>query len=786
MSGCAQFLAKLEANPSLEGHLSVRHGFLSPERPVEHLPSEYEVWDEMGRALPELFFSNRTQAIMAAMPVLSAREEGLPDQCLTRASMLLSALAHAYWRFGADTFYVERTTQVPTALPPSILSPWQEVSRRLGRVTPERPFQTFYDLFLQNYRLAPGVAEGSPALIQNIELMVPTFGNETERIFYGAFVEMHSHFAPVVGSLCALEDAVREDRPDDVAAELATIARCFQLATTVWAKIGPRPGAPFFCDPLVWAKTVAILGVPPALCPQGGTSGACAPIIYLMDTLLGRRRYETYYGQYVQNDASPMVPRSIHGFARCVYDIGLVDYVAARRATASGDVLSDAVRAVLDAYVGPLGWLGRHASKAFNYLCVSTITGRNASVSGHERYFSRQTWERAAQNLDASRGERFETEAKDPDIEPPPASSTWARPTPLAAAPPALPVSHDVAAQPPPSHSAAREPSAATTADASAARCPFHARAASEPRACPFSSGVSSSAPSPVASSQRALPTEPALREVTRSELSRHVDDGNLWIAIDGFVYDVSEYSKRHPGGPAILFAYAGRDVSGAFWQQNGHQSDIVRAMLAKFRVGRMVRVTDAESDPPSARGIHTYMLTLLRGRQAAYLQYAHTLGGDPRMKMLSDEHGHLQLWCDVLPSALEHLAPGLIKRLTSSKKARSVIERAQWLSTCCDLRDTSSPTLRCAMARRCASLRKNDLRLLDHLLDLARATVERMERGASPDALLEPLVLAVSLGIARYFDLMAQECDVLVRAVVESIPGRLLRLDLERLSAAG
>src|SRR5687768_9354287 len=77
MSGCAQFLAKLEANPSLEGHLSVRHGFLTPERAPDHLPSEYEPWDDMGRALPELFFSNRTQPILAAMPVLSAAEDGL-------------------------------------------------------------------------------------------------------------------------------------------------------------------------------------------------------------------------------------------------------------------------------------------------------------------------------------------------------------------------------------------------------------------------------------------------------------------------------------------------------------------------------------------------------------------------------------------------------------------------------------------------------------------------------------------------------------------------------------
>jgi predicted heme/steroid binding protein len=762
MSGCAQFLAELEANPSLEGHLSVRHGFLSPQRPPQHFPSEYEPWDDMARALPELFFSNRTQAILAAMPVLSASEDGLPDQCLTRASMVLSALAHAYWRFGADTFYVERTTRVPTALPPSILQPWQEVSRRLGRVTPERPFQTFYDLFLHNYRYAAGVPEGSPALIQNIELMVPSFGGETERIFYGAFIEMHAHFAPVVGSLCRLEDAVAEDRSDAVVAELASIARCFQQATSVWAKIGPRPGTPFFCDPVIWAKTVAILGVPPALCPQGGTSGACAPIIYLMDALLSRRRFETYYGQYVRDDAAPMVPSSIHGFARCVADIGVMGYVKARKSAAEGEELAAAVRSVFDAYVGPVGWLGRHASKAFNYLCVSTITGRNASVSGHERYFSRQTWERAAQNLDASRGERFETEERDLEREPPPASSTWARPTPPSAAHPPRSAPND------------------TAAAAASAGCPFHARARAPVAACPFArnAALPTSAVSP--------PTESALREVTRSELSRHIDEGNLWIAIDGAVYDVSEYSTRHPGGPAILFAYAGRDVTSAFWQQNGHQSDIVAAMLAKLRVGRMVRVDDPDAEPPSAQGIHAHLLTLLRGRQAAHLQYAHPMNGDPRMKVLSDEHGHLQLWCDVLPSSLEHLAPNLIKRLTSSKKARSVIERAQWLSTCCDLRDASNPVLRCAMARRCASLRKHDLRLLDHLLDLARATVGRMERGASPDALLDPLVLAVSLGIARYFDLMAQECELLVRSVSESIPGRLLRLDLERLSAAG
>jgi hypothetical protein len=288
------------------------------------------------------------------------------------------------------------------------------VSRRLERVEPERPFQTFYDLFLLNYRNSRRAAQDSPALIDNIELLVPTFGSETERIFYGAFIEMHVHYTPVVRTLCELEENVIADRPDDVAAGLDTLARCFVQAAKVWAKIGPRPGAAHFCDPLIWAKTVAILGVPPAGCPQGGTSGACAPIIYLIDALLGRQRFDTYYGRYVRDDATPMVPRSIHQFARHVANIRLMDYVAARSATPSGSTLAEGVRSLLDAYAGPKGWLGRHASKAFNYLCISTITGRNASVSGHERYFSRQTWERAAQNLDASRVERLPEPAASP------------------------------------------------------------------------------------------------------------------------------------------------------------------------------------------------------------------------------------------------------------------------------------------------------------------------------------------------------------------------------------
>jgi hypothetical protein len=89
-------------------------------------------------------------------------------------------------------------------------------------------------------------------------------------------------------------------------------------------------------------------------------------------------------------------------------------------------------------------------------------------------------------------------------------------------------------------------------------------------------------------------------------------------------------------------------------------------------------------------------------------------------------------------------------------------------------------------MARRCASLRLHDLRLLDQLLELASGALERVEGGANADDLVDPLVFAVTSSMTRYFDQMAQDCDAQIRALAESLPGRQLRLDLERLSAAG
>eukprot|EP01064_Diplonema_japonicum_P027227 TRINITY_DN3910_c1_g8_i1.p1 TRINITY_DN3910_c1_g8~~TRINITY_DN3910_c1_g8_i1.p1 ORF type:complete len:520 (+),score=168.63 TRINITY_DN3910_c1_g8_i1:54-1613(+) len=54
--------------------------------------------------------------------------------------------------------------------------------------------------------------------------------------------------------------------------------------------------------------------------------------------------------------------------------------------------------------------------------------------------------------------------------------------------------------------------------------------------------------------------------EYTMEEVAKHNVQGDLWIVIDGDVYNLSKFGKFHPGGHSVLRPYAGKDASEAFW----------------------------------------------------------------------------------------------------------------------------------------------------------------------------------------------------------------------------
>ncbi|XP_031564870.1 cytochrome B5-like protein [Actinia tenebrosa] len=78
-------------------------------------------------------------------------------------------------------------------------------------------------------------------------------------------------------------------------------------------------------------------------------------------------------------------------------------------------------------------------------------------------------------------------------------------------------------------------------------------------------------------------------RIVELEEVKQHKSEDDLWIIIDGKVYDVTPYVTEHPGGKAI-FRNAGDDSSGGFHSQKAHGivKNHINSLLKAFYVGRI------------------------------------------------------------------------------------------------------------------------------------------------------------------------------------------------------
>ncbi|GMG99114.1 hypothetical protein Nepgr_000954 [Nepenthes gracilis] len=66
-------------------------------------------------------------------------------------------------------------------------------------------------------------------------------------------------------------------------------------------------------------------------------------------------------------------------------------------------------------------------------------------------------------------------------------------------------------------------------------------------------------------SSPRDLTMGDSKKYVGEEELRTHNKRGNLWISLQGKIYDVSEWANKHPGGDLPLLNLAGQDATDAF-----------------------------------------------------------------------------------------------------------------------------------------------------------------------------------------------------------------------------
>lgn len=405
--GCRHYITHIAPN-LLDGNISLSHGFVPSEAPLTSLPNDYAIWDDLVSHVPELFYSNHSVRLLEEMKVLDT--EKLEDRYLPRAALVLSILASAYWRHGIENYFLLRNTIEDATLPESLSVPWKEVCFRLGRGN--NPYQNGTDLFMNNFQLKQPKShlELNDIHIENLDVLVPSFRNEAERVFYMSFVDIHARTATLVGKICEIEEAIygeESEKAGKVSSLLDDIARSIKTATHSLMKISPMKQTKTYCDNVLWAKTVGIFALPPSNFIQGGTSGTSIPLLHTLDALFCRRKFESHYGEYVKKHGYDLLDATTKGFVQKVADIGLRDWILSFGQTDSQSIkLVDAYNNLIDTYAGRLGFLDKHVSKVFNYLGVATMVGRNQSTSGQERYVRNETWKHVSADLKIARRER--------------------------------------------------------------------------------------------------------------------------------------------------------------------------------------------------------------------------------------------------------------------------------------------------------------------------------------------------------------------------------------------
>ncbi|KAF7562525.1 hypothetical protein G7046_g1599 [Stylonectria norvegica] len=79
------------------------------------------------------------------------------------------------------------------------------------------------------------------------------------------------------------------------------------------------------------------------------------------------------------------------------------------------------------------------------------------------------------------------------------------------------------------------------------------------------------------------------------SDVASHNKPDNLYITVDGDVYDVTKFQDDHPGGKKILQRVAGKDASKQFWKY--HNESILKKWKPRLQVGSL----DSKPKPKEA-----------------------------------------------------------------------------------------------------------------------------------------------------------------------------------------
>mmetsp|Transcript_36871 Transcript_36871/g.89559 ORF Transcript_36871/g.89559 Transcript_36871/m.89559 type:complete len:651 (-) Transcript_36871:26-1978(-) len=237
--------------------------------------------------------------------------------------------------------------------------------------------------------------------IENLDMLQPLWGNKAEEVFHLAFCEMAKAAAPLLVHMAFAQDAVVRDDADALLTSIEKLTHSIELILQAFMKIIPDDMATLGVDPLVWAKTVAPVGVS---FNKGmpSPSGLGTPFFHMLDVFLGRGKYSSILGRDSVH-ARDFFPPSWMKLLRAVNDVNVYVYVVSSDDTR----LHAAWSHCLQTYASWNGMLGKHLQKTYGFLELAFKTGREKTLGGFGGGFRDRMWDKIMDMLDAAREERL-------------------------------------------------------------------------------------------------------------------------------------------------------------------------------------------------------------------------------------------------------------------------------------------------------------------------------------------------------------------------------------------
>lgn len=338
----------------LDATLSRNAGFISTSSLCLSLPAKFQCWDDIAKKIPEYIETGRIVSILNGMPTLTADIDSLPNDCLTRASVILSAFAHAY-KFHLRKFLPESEV-IKHPLPESIEIPWQEICQRLGRDSTRR---TSAEDYYNNLKLKN---PNQPATFNNIDLMVPYTNSTSERNMNRTIIAMEMAFGPALGWIVEAQQAAIEGNLPKVKQTLYNLILIMRQVIKEFHHIRLEEHSKEFMDPTMWGRTFMILGKSTRH-EEPRDRGSDISLFHVLDAFINRKHYDSQAGKEMQESLSGL--HVLHkNFVDAVKLFSVGDYVDLTQ----DPQLTSLYKQFIYTYCGEHGLLNIHRRKILAFI----------------------------------------------------------------------------------------------------------------------------------------------------------------------------------------------------------------------------------------------------------------------------------------------------------------------------------------------------------------------------------------------------------------------------------